>query len=175
MSKLARVAIVVSGCGLLGNGGCPPPQPPPPGSHCGVALNNISNVKLGSGQSLLLQPGGPERTVDVAVSASGEQASDVLFCVGILAGDLQTNRATDHQLGGTIILGGPDRWAGGFSARCTSDRKLEVQVFDGTMNTNGLPNVKWASIGTAENNIYALPLPAGAFTPASNTFKLKCQ
>jgi hypothetical protein len=165
---VTTMAILPATCA---SSGCPPPPPPPaPGSFCAVALNNVKSVESTPNSGPLVVSAGQERTLTVKVSAPGTQRTDVVYCVGLLAGNLPTNRATDHPLGGTILIGdGAGNFTGSFKVRCNSAGHVEVFAAD-TQGTFG-----WNTTNTRENNVYALTLPAGLFSPASNTVDIKCQ
>jgi hypothetical protein len=150
--------------------GCPPGPPHDGDEMCAVPLNNIKSVRLLPEKGLVIPRGGTAKTVTVGVSAPGAQPANVAFCVGILAGELPTNRATDHKLGGTVLFGdGTGRFEGSFDVRCTTDGLLEAFA----ANESG--QFGWQPINTHENGLYALTLPAGLFSPASNTIHLKCE
>jgi hypothetical protein len=165
LTKLAAMVIATLTCAQQ----CPPPQPPT--GQCDVALNNIQSVKLSPNSGpVLVPPGGTQKTLAVQVSAPGTQAANVAFCFAVVAGDLQTNRATDNKLGGMVLFGdGAGNFTSSFDVRCNAEGKVEVLLVD----PGGTP--AWKTTGTRENNLYILTLPANLISPASNTVDVKCQ
>jgi len=155
-------------------GGCPPPVPSvqckqdPSLCPCAFELNEIRSMKLSPEAGTLHIPQEQMRSIAVDVEASTVQRP-ALFCVGLLAGNLPSNRLTDHQLGGTfLLLTDPGRYVGSMQARC-SDSGIEFSLFPKDSSSPA-----WVTTNTRENGVYAVSLPPGLFSPASNVMNIKC-